>query len=1469
MDILCKILVKVAILTHLFTYWHVPRFLVNEWYIVECNNSTPYLPAALNRLEVLGVNLVNQTVTVSMPKAYGCQNPVGNSSLTMSMNLGGSPFFFSKSHNKFVFEGCGTAAMMTDDDSMVIGCSVVRRNATHNGGNKCYGIGCCQTAIPRYLRSYSINITGLGDQEDIACGSAFLVDQTNSYDEQRFSDPFIYRNASFIPVSLLWTLTDSDQFTCCNERSSETRKVDMFNGSRVDTLKCYSSSGSLLDNPYLMDGCGDSTVRRKQQRHSTAPSTADHQDLHDGGLLARSPSCRFLFAETVFFLSGEATVFFLADRNLLPAKNPISLLLIDLLAASSDTGQCPRGCFPSSPPTLKTTPVNLVLEETSKYAKTGCNDTCGNVRIPYPLGIGAACSANEWYIVDCNHSTPHLSALNNLEVLSVNLENQTVTVGTPMITNCQNPLRNSSEIMGIDLGRSPFLFSKSHNKFVFEGSCGTAVLMMDDGSVVTGFSTTCRSLTLSDRKKCFGMGDCCETAIPHYLRSYSISLIGALEEEDGGCWSAFLVDETSYDQGSWFSERPFAFKNNSFVHVSLLWTLDQVTCCYHADHEKRVIVDMIDGTTVDAWECRARSYSSSPLEGNLYLIDGCEYQYDEEQPEHTEECRRCKDKGGYCNIENMYDVDHLLSGRNYTCYYPYYEKNSLGVILGVSISMGVLFLVAFSFVMYKWIKKAKEKRQRKRFFKRNGGLLLKQQEETDPSLVDKTIHFTSRELQKATDNFNENRILGRGGQGTVYKGMLVDGRIVAVKKSKIVDESQLEHFVNEVVILSQINHRNVVKLLGCCLETEVPVLVSEFIPNGTLYDRLHNETNEFPISLDTRLQIATEVAVVIKEGTRDELLILANLAMRCLNLSGKYRPTMKEVSIELETIRRSHIPSMVQSNIGLATYAEELSMPTFGKSSSTFLSFNESIGNGERQQINLGSLTRGGGGDDGVMASIGENIQAVDYDDFESPPPPPPPKSTTKTGTSKSKFLLYAHHMNERSHPSKKRIPAISYSTFDSFMKLEKTIGCEDNKIETQVSNQPEPNRKTTKRKIREEIEEKMNLQKSIKVKKKSEVQEEESKKIKTGKASSKHEEWVKLIRRKTLELDEFVREVEVQIKEFVKTCKGSDEILEPINEWKSRLSKYNKQDQNQSSNEAEGDSLKGVKKEEDNRVVLDSQISETMVQEMVKNVEKVEQGHADKEEVDAMNEDILCSQKSEDDTLDLNQDEANENEDEDDVVFLKKEKSKNLMVYNKRKTKLAEALRSPYRQRIIQIGRKRELIEELVADWIFFCKWWNMGENNFKRWMKNTEMLEHFETNVNVALLAKDSVIVLGERVTALHKKIVNLKPKKLEMPWQTEKNFVNCGIFALRHMETYMGKEMKEWKKDRGILEESSGKQHDQLLDLRYKYLSKILLSDINILHDEVTKEVKKFEELDEEVKKQMRRNARKRIQKRKTQD
>ncbi|KAM1160711.1 hypothetical protein ACFX19_034285 [Malus domestica] len=118
------------------------------------------------------------------------------------------------------------------------------------------------------------------------------------------------------------------------------------------------------------------------------------------------------------------------------------------------------------------------------------------------------------------------------------------------------------------------------------------------------------------------------------------------------------------------------------------------------------------------------------------------------------------------------------------------------------------------------------------------------------------------ELERATDNYNESRFLGEGGYGTVYKGMLPDGTIVAVKRSRAIDENQIEQFINEVVILTQINHRNIVKLLGSCLETVVPLLVYEYISNGTLthHIRQKKDSTESSLSWEYRLRIACEVA---------------------------------------------------------------------------------------------------------------------------------------------------------------------------------------------------------------------------------------------------------------------------------------------------------------------------------------------------------------------------------------------------------------------------------------------------------------------------------------------------------------------------------------------------------------------------------------------------------------------------------
>ncbi|CAN1827770.1 Wall-associated receptor kinase-like 22 [Linum perenne] len=146
-------------------------------------------------------------------------------------------------------------------------------------------------------------------------------------------------------------------------------------------------------------------------------------------------------------------------------------------------------------------------------------------------------------------------------------------------------------------------------------------------------------------------------------------------------------------------------------------------------------------------------------------------------------------------------------------------------------------------------------------FKQNGGVLLQQKLTSYPGSHENARLFTEEELKRATDNYNQSRFLGQGGFGTVYKGMLPDGTIVAVKKSKNIDKTQIQQFINEVVILSQINHRHIVKLLGCCLETELPLLVYEFILNGTLSSHIHGSRQvEEVLCWDDRFRIAGEVA---------------------------------------------------------------------------------------------------------------------------------------------------------------------------------------------------------------------------------------------------------------------------------------------------------------------------------------------------------------------------------------------------------------------------------------------------------------------------------------------------------------------------------------------------------------------------------------------------------------------------------
>ena len=232
---------------------------------------------------------------------------------------------------------------------------------------------------------------------------------------------------------------------------------------------------------------------------------------------------------------------------------------------------------------------------------------------------------------------------------------------------------------------------------------------------------------------------------------------------------------------------------------------------------------------------------------------------------------------------------------------------------------GMLCLLTGAWWVYKFLKRKMEIMLKQKFFKRNGGLLLQQELASTEGNIDKSKLFTSKELETATDHYNTNRILGQGGQGTVYKGMLEDGKIVAIKKSKVIDESKVDEFINEVAILSQINHRNVVKLLGCCLETEVPLLVYEFIINGTLFQYLHDQNEEFPITWEIRLRIAIEVADAVSYLHSAASIPIYHRDIKSTNilLDGKYRAKVSDFGASRSmSIDQTHMTTQVQGTFG-------------------------------------------------------------------------------------------------------------------------------------------------------------------------------------------------------------------------------------------------------------------------------------------------------------------------------------------------------------------------------------------------------------------------------------------------------------------------------------------------------------------------------------------------------------------------
>ncbi|KAK9131156.1 hypothetical protein Sjap_011643 [Stephania japonica] len=181
--------------------------------------------------------------------------------------------------------------------------------------------------------------------------------------------------------------------------------------------------------------------------------------------------------------------------------------------------------------------------------------------------------------------------------------------------------------------------------------------------------------------------------------------------------------------------------------------------------------------------------------------------------------------------------------------------------------------------------------------------------------------FTLGEMERATNNFDSLIILGEGGFGRVYRGALDDGTKVAIKVLKRDDHQGGREFMAEVEMLSRLHHRNLVKLIGICIEGHARCLVYELIANGSLESHLHGVDKETaPLDWGARMKIALGAARGLAYLHEDSSPRVIHRDFKASNilLEDDYTPKVSDFGLARSTLdeESKHISTRVMGTFG-------------------------------------------------------------------------------------------------------------------------------------------------------------------------------------------------------------------------------------------------------------------------------------------------------------------------------------------------------------------------------------------------------------------------------------------------------------------------------------------------------------------------------------------------------------------------
>ncbi|MFQ6652296.1 hypothetical protein Gotur_024230, partial [Gossypium turneri] len=176
------------------------------------------------------------------------------------------------------------------------------------------------------------------------------------------------------------------------------------------------------------------------------------------------------------------------------------------------------------------------------------------------------------------------------------------------------------------------------------------------------------------------------------------------------------------------------------------------------------------------------------------------------------------------------------------------SKNKLPIIIAIIAPIAVSVLLLFLGCCLL------RRRARKKY------KAVEEENEKDDISAIETLQYDFSTIEVATNNFSYSNKLGEGGFGEVYKGTLPSGQEIAVKRLSRSSGQGIEEFKNEALLVAKLQHRNLVRLLGFCLEREEKILIYEFVPNKSLDCFLFDPEKQAQLDWSTRYKIILGVA---------------------------------------------------------------------------------------------------------------------------------------------------------------------------------------------------------------------------------------------------------------------------------------------------------------------------------------------------------------------------------------------------------------------------------------------------------------------------------------------------------------------------------------------------------------------------------------------------------------------------------